>query len=433
MLLVKVPKITSRIRYTFSYMLTSLYGWQVDYTSDDAQYLAYEGPRLVYGGEAIAGELYFAASGLLFSRSIEGIEPGYDTVSQGLFPVFGQQSALSFDPFAGAFYMLSRYEEYLPFRKDSHGRFPASGSIASRYGFLQNSVVNAWAAGVAALLQQRFPALIPRQQPYRFIPTIDVDQAYAYKHKGALRTAAGYARDLFRFGFGAFKERTAVLTGKMPDPFDSYHHLHQLHTRYGLQAIYFFLFADYGPYDKNLPVHNPGFRQLIQEVSDNSPVGIHPSYASSLQPMLLKKETDALSQALNVEITRSRQHFLKLHLPQTYRNLIHNDILEDYTMGYADQPGFRAGVCTPFPFFDLDLDAPTSLMIYPFTLMDGTFKDYLNIDDNLVVEYARPLIAEVRKYNGTLITLWHNETQGGSGRWKAWPQIYEEILRLGSA
>jgi len=413
-------------------MLTTLYGWQVEFTTDEMQFLAYSGPRLVYGGEPLAGELCFAAAGLLFNRSIEGVEPGFEKERKGLFPVFGQQAALTFDPFAAAFYMLSRYEEYLPFRKDNHGRFSAAGSIAYRHGFLHRAVVNEWAATVAELLQNRFPGLIPHQPAYRFIPTIDVDQAYAYRHKGILRTAAGYARDLFRFGFDTMKERTAVISGKMPDPFDSFGQLQQLHDDYGLQAVYFFLFADYGPFDKNLPVHNLGFRQLIQEVADYNLVGIHPSYASSQQPLRLKNEVDALAQALKTEITRSRQHFLKLQLPQTYRSLINCDIREDYTMGYADLPGFRAGVCTPFPFFDLDLDAPTSLMVFPFVFMDGTFKDYLKTDDSEVVENARPYIEEVRKHNGTLITLWHNETHGGSGRWKAWPQIYEEILRLGS-
>jgi hypothetical protein len=53
-------------------------------------------------------------------------------------PVFCQRQIgdLPFDPLAATFYLVSRYEEYLPFIPDEHGRFPAKQSFAFSNGFL---------------------------------------------------------------------------------------------------------------------------------------------------------------------------------------------------------------------------------------------------------------------------------------------------------
>ena len=128
-------------------------------------------------------------------------------------------------------------------------------------------------------------------------------------------------------------------------------------------------------------------------------------------------------------MTKSRQHFLKLQLPYTYRNLINLDITDDYTMGFAAQPGFRASICTPFHFYDLDMDSETKLKVHPFTLMEGTLKDYMGISAVQAMEYITPLITEVKAVNGTFISLWHNESLGDEGRWKGWSTVYEEMIK----
>jgi hypothetical protein len=108
-----------------------------------------------------------------------------------------------------------------------------------------------------------------------------------------------------------------------------------LQREYDLQPLYFILIANYGEYDKNLPVNNLKFQQLIKSLSDYAEVGIHPSFGSSTSYKLLTSEIERLSRILNREIVISRQHFLRLDFPITYRNLIQADITDDYTMGYA--------------------------------------------------------------------------------------------------
>ena len=53
-------------------------------------------------------------------------------------------SVFPFDPFAASFFMISRYEEYLPHIKDIHGRFEAKESLAFKNNFLEKPIVDIW-------------------------------------------------------------------------------------------------------------------------------------------------------------------------------------------------------------------------------------------------------------------------------------------------
>ncbi|MBK7967280.1 MAG: hypothetical protein IPK10_19725 [Bacteroidetes bacterium] len=114
--------------------------------------------------------------------------------------------------------------------------------------------------------------------------------------------------------------------------------------------------------------------------------------------------------------------------PETYRNLLENDILEDYSMGYASEIGFRASICTPFNFYDLDLDVSTKLSLVPFMLMDGTMKDYMKLNPKESVQRAKELIDEVKAVNGTFVTLWHNQSVNDKEEWQGWRDVYEQIV-----
>ncbi len=430
MLLVYTTHINNRINYTFDLVIKELLGIEFKLTDNAEDFVNEMGPKINYSKQKFADEIFFFSNDLLFESGISGVELTYIEFlgSKAFFPVYNKDSVFPFDPFAASFYLVSRYEEYLPYIKDRFGRFHAKESMANKNGFLKKPVVNIWAREIGRLLNQKYKELQLSPKKFKYIPTIDVDIAYSYKLKGLFRTAGAYCRSLTEFDFQAVSERTKVLFGISDDPFDTYRYQFDIHKKYNLEAVYFILFAAYDEYDKNIHVQNPGFHKLIKYLADYSKVGIHPSYASNTDFNKLKKETELLSNVLKQEIMISRQHYLKIDLPATYRNLLNLDITNDFTMGFAIEPGFRAGICNSFNFYDLDMDAETALRVHPFAVMDGTLSDYKKLSPDEAVVEIKSIIDEVKKVDGEFISLWHNDSLSETGRWKGWRRVYEEML-----
>ena len=128
-------------------------------------------------------------------------------------------------------------------------------------------------------------------------------------------------------------------------------------------------------------------------------------------------------------VEKSRQHFLKLKMPQTYQRLIENDITEDCTMGYSSQVGFRAGLCSPFYFYDLEKEIKTGLKIFPFQVMDATLIYYLHKNPQEATQVIFSLIEKVKSCNGTFSTLWHNSSFSEQQEWVGWTDFYKSIFK----
>lgn len=435
MLLVYTPVITSRLKYIFNLVINQLSGFDFTFTTSKEDFLNSTNPKINYSHQAFNDELFFAASGFLEERGIEDkteeieVFTWEDTV--GFFKI-KQNTLIPYDLFSAAFYLVSRYEEYLPHIKDSHSRFTPNQSLAFNNNFLQKPVVNIWANKIKTVIKNKYPELKTKDHKYRFISTVDIDNAFAYVEKGGLRTVGALARSLFFLNLSEFTERVKVITGLKNDPYDTYQYMLGLHKRYDVETIYFFLVGEYGENDKNVSIKSDRLQTLIKTLADYGQVGIHPSYGSSKEPKRLKRELNSLSRILKREVTKSRQHFLRINLPSTYRNLIDLDLTEDYTMGYANDVGFRASICSPFRFYDLDMENETTLTIYPFAIMDATLLYYLKIKDTEAINYIKPLVDEVKAVNGIFISLWHNESLSDKFPWTNWKHVYEEMVEYAS-
>lgn len=435
-LLIYTPVSGPRLQYIFNLMLGDLLGLTFAITSDAEQYKAFEGAKIYYnnGAPESSDEVHIVPAGLLIEKSVNTHQMRFIDFegSRAFFPVYAKSADIPFDPFSASFYLVSRYEEYQPYLKDEHGRFSPDAGIAVQQGFLQVALVNRWALKIGEVLKKKNPRLQFKFPRYNFVPTIDVDAAWAYKHKGLMRSIGGYLKNLYTGDFGEIKKRTRVLLGMEKDPFDTFDLLTKLHRLHGLKPRYFILFADYGKYDKNTPTGNHTFRELLKSLADNAYVGIHPSYASNEMRSMLAKEVDSLSDVLKREVCCSRQHFLRLSFPETYRNLINLDITDDYSLGFAGKTGFRAGICSPFKWYDLEAETVTPLTIHPFALMEGTLRDYMGVNAGEALDYIKPLVDEVRSVNGTFISLWHNESMSEEKRWVGWTQVYRDLLEYAS-
>lgn len=429
-ILILVNKVTNRLQYIFGLLLEELLGLAVEFTTDRDAFIGYEGYKLHYGDAPIADEVFQKATRLLFERDVRSQElrPFDFSDVKAIFPVYHVDSIMPFDVFSASFFLVSRYEEYLPHVRDHYGRYMANDTFMYSVGMLQKPLVNIWAVALGEALREKMPALTLKKRSFKFVPTYDIDAAWAYKNKGIFRTIGGFAKNLLQGDFAEMCRRYKVLLGQSPDPFDTFDIQFELQKKYKLRPLYFVLCGNYDTHDKNISIRNTSFQNLIKRLGDYADVGIHPSFSSYLDGMKLKKEKENLENVLNCSVTKSRQHFLKMNLPQSYQKLVEMDITDDYTMGFASQPGFRAGIADTFSFYDLDMDADMHLRVHPFALMDGTMRDYLNLGIEPSYAMATQLIDEVKKVNGTFILLWHNETLSDEKRWKGWTQLYQRIV-----
>ncbi|MFT4757274.1 MAG: hypothetical protein ACI91R_001927 [Vicingaceae bacterium] len=428
MLLVYVQKITPRNRYVFKTIFKSYLSVDYTLTSDIEKFKEYDRPKFSYLSRPIGDELNFISAGLLEQVGIaeQSLPSKLYLNTPTIFPV--RSETLPFDVFAATFYMLSRYEEYLPHMRDQYDRFMAKDSLAAKEGFLQVAIVDRWMILLKGVLQKQFSELKFPERKYDYIPTLDIDNAYAYKHKGLLRTIGSLGKTLLTFDFSKLGAQFQVLFGVKKDPFDTYDYQLALQRKFNYKAIYFILIGDYGLNDKNLSFENRYFKSLIKAISDYAYLGIHPSFGSNKQLSKLQVEINRLKDIIKTDVKRSRQHFLKLSLPETYRNLLEADIEEDYTMGFASELGFRAGTCTPYPFYDLDGEVECKLTVFPFHVMEATLKYYLNLSPEQAIFQSKQIIDEVKAVEGTFISLWHNESLSNEGEWVGWRTVYEKVV-----
>lgn len=434
MLLILTTSISNRIRYIANLIVKEMLGIEVKLTISIEEFNSYDGPKISYAIKPIAEGLFIAASGLLFETKIILGEVKSSRIdgSPVLFETADPLSAFRFDPFAAAFYIVTRYEEYLPHKKDSYGRYPVTESIAWKEKFLDVPIVHRWAGMVEALLIKHYPRLKFRYPQYNFIPTIDIDHAWCYRGRKFSRTMGGFGRSILNGRLHEITDRVKVLARLAHDPYDNYDFIKNVHEQYSKFPLYFILFADYGKNDNNVTVTSNSFHRLLRELDQHGNVGLHPSLSSNKHLLKLDDEYEGLCDVLDRDVTISRQHFLKFAMPRTYFNLARLGITDDYSMGYASNTGFRAGIAIPFPFFDLSRNEPTALMIHPVTLMDVTMKDYLRLNKVETLEKIADIIRNIRAVNGEFVSLWHNESLGDTGRWQGWRDIYKEMVKLAS-
>jgi hypothetical protein len=241
--------------------------------------------------------------------------------------------------------------------------------------------------------------------------------AWAFKGRPLWRTLGAMLK---KRGDGRLK----VLMNRAKDPYDTYSEIVHISTKVD-RIICFSLLSDYGKFDKNISWKNQEYQSLIRSLNSHGGMGIHPGYNSFLKKEVQLKETKRLEKIVGHGITKNRFHFLRFDLPISYRILIENGIKKDYSMGYADNIGFRAGTSFPYFHFDLAKNESSELLVFPFAYMDSALKDYLKLNLEQSKEKVKQLIEEVADVGGLFMCVWHNSSITNKGEWEDWKDILD--------
>lgn len=429
-LLIYTPVISPRIKYIFNFIFREILHGEFEFTSIKADFIKSDQPKISYADTPVKDEVFFRRTAFLTQHRIEAISIETTLFGEQKVPFPVDKSCLPFDVFAASFYFISRYEEYLPFTPDQHQRYPAALSLQYQLNLLEKPIIDQWALILKNILSKKFPDLSFGKRNFNFIPTIDVDRAYHFRSNGLLKNTLRVAQAAIRLNTTKILDILSTGLGRR-DPFDTYHYLAEAHYRYKVKPIFFFLLAKNGhqEFDQNINPNDEHFISLIKEISARAHIGIHPSYTSNADPKKISEELIRLQKITDKKVDSSRQHFLKLSLPKTYLQIIQAGINHDYTMGYASKVGFRAGTCTSFFWYDLQLEKQSHLKVHPFAVMDISLEHYLKLKPNEAIAKISELLLEVKLVNGTFCSIWHNESLSETGKWQGWKIVYEELLK----
>ncbi|MHA6281461.1 polysaccharide deacetylase family protein [Salinimicrobium sp. CAU 1759] len=341
----------------------------VGFTSKIEEFVAHEGMKISYGKQSLANEVFIQNVDLLLEQGISDLEvkvQEWDDVP--CFFSVGEASSIPFDIFAASFYLLSRYEEYLPHVKDKEGRFQASESLAFQNGFLDKPVIDIWAQKFKKVLKKKFPAQDFPKRDLRTQTIISVTEAYCYKKKGIVRVVLGLGLDLIRFKPKYVLHRLQVMTKLKRDPYDIYTKVIQFLRKYKVPMKFMFQVSDFSTHDRNINHNRLEFQSLIKSVADYAEVGLQPGFYANQKFAVLKEEKKRLEQIIKRPVRSSINTHYNLLLPDSYNHLVELEIQKDFSMGYPEALGLRAGTCTPFLFYDLNFEITTPLRVYPYAI-----------------------------------------------------------------
>jgi len=329
---------------------------------------------------------------------------------------------LSIDIFGSVFFLLTRYEEMVCGDRDEHDRFAGAYSLAHAAGFLRRPLVNEYLELLWWWLTYLWPDLRRKPREPRLLISHDVDHPLEIARLSPWQMAqtAAYYAIRRRSPTTAFTRSIQYLHTKRghleSDPFNTFRFLMGVSERHGIRSAFYFLAGGQHPRDGTYDLRDPWIRSLLGEMRDRGhEIGLHPSYSTYLDAERTAQEFHQLKQVaaeLGIEQAQwgGRQHFLRWSNPQTWQNWEDAGLDYDSTLGFADQLGFRCGVCYEFPVFNLRTGQQLQLRERPLIVMEVTGLQYLRLRMDELCAAIAALAQTTRGFNGDFTLLWHNSS-----------------------
>lgn len=133
----------------------------------------------------------------------------------------------------------------------------------------------------------------------------------------------------------------------------------------GVNLFPFFQYSRYDVNDRNVSWSKSKYGFFLKHINDYLEIGYLRSRLALEDAGLFKIELKKMQQLLHRPLHKAVLSEHRILLPDAYQELVQEEVKEDFSMGYADVIGFRAGTCTPFPFYDLGLEVEQPLRVYP--------------------------------------------------------------------
>jgi hypothetical protein len=409
MILIHTPVVRPRIIYIFRHFFQHRLGQEVSFTSDVGVFVAHSGPKMSYGDVPLGNEFFIAANGLLADQGVNSVDISvFQWEGMPAFFATSAKSQLPFDFFAASFYLMSRYEEYMPYVPDDLGRFKVEQSLAHNHNFLDLPLIDMWFECFVAAWTDFFELPPFTQQVSTTELVIEIPQLYAYKYKTIFRSFFEGLYDFGRLRFAKIFDRLMVILRFREDPLIGLIEQIEAFRSTAVSFRFFALYAALGIHDKSLSVFSKKHQQELKSLSDYAPTAPLASFESTQKTQKLVQDISRFSGLIHRPIKAIRQHKLVLRFPDTYRTYASLGIKHDYSMQYPNVPGFRASTAHPFRFYDLGEEQQTPLTIHPICLSESHIRaqQYARKMRQLFIRYQ----SRLQKLHAPLLVALTNES-----------------------
>ena len=300
-----------------------------------------------------------------------------------------------------AFFMLTRAEEYVCSNFDRHDRFTTKSSIF----FTSLQYETPWVDILRSRLLHYFE--ISDERKGKTIATYDIDIPFRFEWLNLRLNVRSILRTIHQVLVN--KNVTLLKLG------DSADNLTEIYDE-RIEQI-FFLMSNYKRHrlDGRYSLKSKKLQKRIKFLlSKNVKMGWHAEYDTLDRPNLAKLRSRKIKKLLeenNINKLEVRAHFLRWDINKSPKLMLQLGISKDYSMGFSDNIGFRAGTSRPFYHYDLKDRRSTSLKLIPLLLMDCALLPPEEITTREVEKYRdriKALRNNVTKHNGDFVFLWHN-------------------------
>jgi peptidoglycan/xylan/chitin deacetylase (PgdA/CDA1 family) len=355
-----------------------------------------------------------------------------------------QDNRLTFDVAAAtAFWLTLRSERHIA-QRDSHGRVPARASLLAAGGRLDRPPVQLYANLLADRLRPHLSADAreprwPDGKRYAVSLTHDVDDPESPNRLRRLfkemlsdgprpRRAAYWdiRAEIRRRGF----LDAALAPSSRPIEWE-FARFCKLEQQHGLRSAFYFAVVNRRgghPLDVAYDASRAKYRNLLKRLSaDGWELGLHAGYLTRLARPGVKWQVDRLTSLSGERVEGVRHHYLQLDRGAPMGSLVAHagaGLSYDTSIGFNDEPGFRAGTALPFQPYDAATGLACPFVELPMSLADTHLPTH---DEETAVEIVIRHLEAVRSLGGLAVLNWH------VGHWyrdPAWRTAYQAACRF---
>ena len=339
---------------------------------------------------------------------------------------------LKSDIIAMIFFLLSRWEENVLTNRDSLNRVIEEDLFVVKNNLQERPLVDEYVNLIAILIKKSGYEKFSLDKNYTIIPTHDVDFVKKWRNTfHAWKEIGGDAikrRNLSRAIYNLVLWSSSKLR-IINEPNNTIEILINKAKTYNRKAVFFFMSGGSTCWDSYSDKDTDIIADWANKIIDSkNSLGIHPSILTAQSADLTAIELKNYQNIVKYQICCSRQHYLRLLIPETWKILEKNNIGWDSSCGFSNHIGFRCGTAIPFRVFDIETRMILRLKEKPLIVMDTALVEHAKFTENEAIERISKIKSRIEQFGGEFIFLLHNSSLR-SYEYQKYKRLIEELYK----